>query len=279
MFKLLKFYTILLIFILYNPILVQASNNGNTFNYSWSEKIGYISMGGDSAGVDYGVTIESAYLSGYAWSEKTGWINFNDSGTLYAVINDGSGNLSGYAWSEKLGYISFDDSSANNYYQVTIDDSGNLRGYAWSEKEGYISMDDAGDLYKVNTAFLPVRVPIITNSIGVSSITSSTARLNGDLTDAGNSTTTVYIYWGDNDGGTATSSWDYEINLGEKEEGVFYSDISDLISATNYYYRCYAVNREGVDWAESAILFNSINESSPIIIKRNVILKERVILK
>jgi len=279
MLKTLKFYTILLIFALYNPFLAHAANNGNTSDYSWSEKLGYVSMGGDNAGIDYGVTVEDASLGGYAWSEKTGWINFNDSGSLYAVTNDGNGNLSGHAWSEKLGYISFDDSSANNYYQVTIDEDGNFSGYAWSEKGGYINMDDAGDLYKVVTTWTPISAPTVINSIGASNTASSTARLNGDLTNNGNAATTAYIYWGDDDAGTATSSWDYEINLGEKDEGAFYSDISDLTSATTYYYRCYAINSEGDDWADSTTLFSTLNESSPIIFKRNVILKKGVILK
>ena len=187
-----KSKSIIIIILFFTIIqLVRAGDIGNSTGYIWMEKLGWISMGGSGASVDYGVTVGDAALSGYAWSEKTGWINFNDAGSYYAVTNDGSGNLSGYAWSEKLGYISFDDASANNYYQVVLTagdsytveeiitpgkiilrNNTSLRSgvslrpgvtgeidvyisvfsnYAWSEKGGYINMDDAGSLYSPDT--------------------------------------------------------------------------------------------------------------------------------
>jgi hypothetical protein len=113
---------LIIIVILFFAIIqfARADNIGNSSGHAWAEKLGWISLGGAGASVDYGVTVGEAALSGYVWSEKAGWINFDDSGSYYAVTNDGAGNLSGYAWSEKLGYISFDDASANNYYQVSL---------------------------------------------------------------------------------------------------------------------------------------------------------------
>ena len=142
-FKLSRFIVLLAV-LLFTGQYVLAGNSGNTEGHAWAEKLGYISMGGGGASVDYGVTVGDAALDGYAWSEKTGWIDFNDPGAYYGVLNDGSGNLSGYAWSEKLGYICFDDPTANNYYQVTMSDIYDFTGYAFSEKGGYINFSGVG---------------------------------------------------------------------------------------------------------------------------------------
>ena len=265
--------------ILFNVEPVQAADIGNSFNYGFAEKSGYISMNGGGAAVDYGTTVADATLSGYAWSEKAGYINFDDAGANYSVANDGLGNLSGYAWSEKLGYISFDDSTANNYYQVTIDVAGNFSGYAWSEKAGYINFDDAGALYNATTTWVPEYAPTVTNSVGATNVTSSGARLNCDLTDDGNLSTTAYVYWGDDDAGTTSGNWDYEENLGVKSEGVYYYDAGSLTKNTIYYYRCYAINATGNDWADSTSQFTTAKVTSPIIFKRGVILKKDVIFK
>jgi len=249
--KNLKLYAILLFFALSSPFLVQAANIGNTSGHSWAEKFGYIKMNGGD--IDYGVTVADTNLSGYSWSEKTGWINFNDTGELYAVINDGNGNLSGYAWSEKLGYISFDDSSANEFYQVIIDAGGNFSGYAWSEKAGYINMDDTGELYKVITDHV---TPTLTTQ-AASSVESTTATLNGNITDVGGDNPTVTVYWGDNDGGQGT--WDFSSapTTPAQPQGVasFSKNVTGLDPGTLYYFSAKAVNSVGTSWPAASLSF------------------------
>lgn len=56
--------------------------------------------------------------------------------------------------------------------------------------------------------------PTVTNSVGATSITPSSARLNGEITDVGIDVPTVYVYWGDNDGGITSDDWDHVANLG-----------------------------------------------------------------
>ncbi len=279
LYQYLLFILMIIVMVIFSSNLVFATDNGNCLDYAWFEQIGFVSANGTGATVDYGVTVADDILSGYAWSEKLGWINFNDVGAFYSVINDGSGNLSGYAWSEKGGYISFDDSTANDFYQVKIDVNGNFSGYAWSEKLGYVNMDDVGALYKVTTTWIPPSAPTVTNLTGASNITDSSARLNGELMSNGKATTTVYIYWGDDDASTATSTWDNELNLGDKSAGTFYTDIINLTSGKNYFYRCYAENSIGSDWAGETARVRSLNISSPIIFKSGVILKKNVIIK
>ena len=96
----------------------------------------------------------------------------------------------------------------------------------------------------------PAAAPTVTNA-GASDITDSSARLNGRVIRTGGENPTVYIYWGDNNGGNTPGNWDNEVNLGIKGKTSFFTDIKGLDSNTVYYYRCYAVNSAGSDWADS----------------------------
>jgi len=109
----------------------------------------------------------------------------------------------------------------------------------------------------------PPVVPVVTNATGESDVTSSSARLNGEITDTGSEDPVVHIYWGDNDGGTVSSDWDNDINLGTKGAEAFYTDISGLNANTTYYYRCYAVNSSGGSWASNAEIFSTLSSSLP----------------
>lgn len=100
--------------------------------------------------------------------------------------------------------------------------------------------------------------PVVTNSTGASLITVNSARLNGEVTDDGGESPTVHIYWGDNDGVTTPGNWDHDVNLGITALGTFFTDISGLNFETIYYYRCYAENSGGSDWADSTAQFTTL---------------------
>jgi len=110
----------------------------------------------------------------------------------------------------------------------------------------------------IYTYSLPVVPPTITNGVGATNITTTTARLNGNLTDNGGENCTVHIYWGDNDGITNSSNWDTDENLGTQGNGTFYKDVTNLTLNTTYYYRCYANNSAGSDWADSTANFTTL---------------------
>jgi hypothetical protein len=99
--------------------------------------------------------------------------------------------------------------------------------------------------------------PAVTNSTGASNVAATSARLNGAITDTGGVNPTVTIYWGDNDGRTTSSNWANSVNLGTKDVGAFYKDITDLNNGTRYYYRCYASNSGGPAWAASSENFTT----------------------
>ncbi len=101
-----------------------------------------------------------------------------------------------------------------------------------------------------------VTAPTVANS-AATNITSNSARLNGQVTDTGGENPTVTIYWGDNDGGTTPGDWDNSENMGA-QSGTFYKDISSLNPSTTYYFRCYATNSGGSDWADSTAQFDTL---------------------
>jgi C1A family cysteine protease len=108
----------------------------------------------------------------------------------------------------------------------------------------------------VNSGAVTATAPAVANlSSGASNITNTTARLNGELISNGNENPTVHIYWGMTDGGTTPANWTYDVNLGQKPAGTFYSDVTGLTAGRTYYYRCYAVNSAGSSWAAASASF------------------------
>ncbi len=84
-------------------------------------------------------------------------------------------------------------------------------------------------------------------------IMNTTARLPGNVTDAGYPTTvTVTVYWGDNDGGN-TPTWDYSAAPDSYPGGVaaFYKDITGLTPGGTYYFNAKGNNTSGDVYAGS----------------------------
>ena len=98
-------------------------------------------------------------------------------------------------------------------------------------------------------------VPSVTNASGATSVTTTTAILNGDLTSDGGADTIVIIYGGTSDGGTNPTNWDHVENLGVQAEGAFSQGVTGLTSSKIYYYRSYATNSGGASWAPSSSSF------------------------
>ena len=108
-----------------------------------------------------------------------------------------------------------------------------------------------------STRFYTHGRPAIENSDATPEI--GYATLSGELLSAGGAPTTVYIYWGEADGGTDVTAWAHTNIVGEQPEGMFDSDTtSGLIYGIQYYYRCYATNSNGVAWADSTAGFSTL---------------------
>ena len=103
---------------------------------------------------------------------------------------------------------------------------------------------------------VPVTPPTVVNS-GASGIEATTATIGGEVTDTGNEDPDVTLYWGDNDGGTNPGAWDNAIPFVD-QDGTFSAGVSSLTGATTYYFRCFASNSAGDDWANSTASFTTV---------------------
>ena len=190
---------------------------------------------------------ESSFLSATALDANNVLIAYRDGGNSdrgTAVI----ATISGQTISFGAEYVF--NSAESNFLSVTALDANNV----------LIAYQDGGnsDHGTAVIATIPPGAPTVTNYTGASNITNSTARLNGEVTSTGGEDPTVHVYWGGTDGGTTPGSWTNDVNLGTKPAGTFYTDISILDPNTTYYYRCYATNAGGEDWADATSQFNTL---------------------
>jgi len=117
-----------------------------------------------------------------------------------------------------------------------------------------VSGDSAPDR-RFNYRYKYYITPTVVNS-AATNIHSSSATLNGEVTDTGGEAPIVTIYWGDNDAGTTAGNWDSSIAKGT-QSSTYSSGISSLDPETTYYFRSYATNSAGNDWADSTAQFDT----------------------
>jgi len=92
------------------------------------------------------------------------------------------------------------------------------------------------------------------NNGAVSNITADSAVLSGYLSNDGSAEGT--IFWGETHQGTNRTAWAHEISLGRRTGG-FSAPIAGLLANKVYFFRCYATNRYGADWAAAADRFTT----------------------
>jgi len=133
-----------------------------------------------------------------------------------------------------------------------------FRAYAYNSAGG----DWADSTASFATTAVPL-APTVVNA-AATNISYNSARLNGEVTDTGGEDPTVKIYWGTSDGGTDPNLgvWDHT-ELLAAQNSTFFDDISSLSESTTYYFRTYAENSGGSDWADSTASFDTID--TPII--------------
>lgn len=76
-----------------------------------------------------------------------------------------------------------------------------------------------GDGYDEMWQGATVTFPQINNAGGATNIMDISASLNGTLICTGGAPTTVYVYWGNEDGTNIAGSWAYSTNFGVQAEG------------------------------------------------------------
>ena len=105
------------------------------------------------------------------------------------------------------------------------------------------------------TAAEAADVPTVDNNGGASSIGTTNATLNGNLTSTGGVPTYVWVYWGASNGDTNKGGWANTNSLGQMPAGPFSTNISGLVQGLRYYYRSYASNSLGDAWASDTTDF------------------------
>ena len=101
----------------------------------------------------------------------------------------------------------------------------------------------------------PAGSPTVTNS-AATNITATSARLGGMVTDPGTSPPAVTVYYGNDDAGSSLVAWDSSISAGP-QTGAFTVDVSGLAANTQHFFRCYAQNASGGNWASPSLTFTT----------------------
>lgn len=97
-------------------------------------------------------------------------------------------------------------------------------------------------------------------SLPATSVTSNATNANGDLLDngLGADAATLTFYWGTTDGGILSGAWTNSTAGGTRTApGNFTTALSALLPNTRYYYRTFASNSVGNDWAPSSETFTT----------------------
>ncbi|MFT4551348.1 MAG: hypothetical protein ACI9MB_005330, partial [Verrucomicrobiales bacterium] len=102
----------------------------------------------------------------------------------------------------------------------------------------------------VNADFVPPVVPTVI-TVATTTDKSTSATFRGEVTDDGNSAPNVTIYYGTSDGGDVFGDWENTVDVG-LQGGAFAATENGLFPETTYFYRAFASNSAGDDWADTS---------------------------
>jgi len=97
--------------------------------------------------------------------------------------------------------------------------------------------------------------PLVDNAPGATEIEEDSALLNGNL--SGSDGDTVFVCWGQADGGTNRAAWEHVDELGATPRGDLSWRAEGLLTGRQYYYRWGATRFHGEFWAASTASFRA----------------------
>ncbi|MFT5524912.1 MAG: hypothetical protein ACI9HK_002876, partial [Pirellulaceae bacterium] len=109
-------------------------------------------------------------------------------------------------------------------------------------------------VFAFSSTFTIADLPTIQN-ISATNVLAATASVGLSVIDTGGSDPNLFFYWGDNDAGTDLNAWDGVIDLGTGATGDYLSGLDGLTDQTEYYFRGYATNLAGSNWAPATSSF------------------------
>lgn len=176
--------------------------------------------------------------------------NLSDSATLTlsdsprVTLTSGSGNFT-LTQDAATGSIA---PLGSTTFEITYDAAGGMH----TAQVSVASSDANLPTYTFELKGFSPGVPTVMNQGATGGQLSAT--LEGQLSDGG--TADAIIYWGTTDGGTTPGSWDNAESTPAVTQGSnFSAELTGLVAGRQYYYRSYASNSEGSDWADSTLPF------------------------
>ena len=154
----------------------------------------------------------------------------------------------------------------------TSSDSGNISDLTPGTTYFFraAATNSAGTSWAPSTATFStteINPPTITNS-SASRINGTLATLNGEVSDAGGDPPTVTIYYGTIDGESTPENWQLSVPGGIRT-GSFSRLVSNLQPTTKYYFRAFAQNAAGSNWASISQTF-----TTPVFTPPSVVINE-----
>lgn len=150
---------------------------------------------------------------------------------------------------------------AQQIVNITGWESGNTMSFIFSGDAGtlaawsYDNDPSSAPVLHIEWGQLTPTAPVISSWTGASSVTNTSATLNGDLTSTGSVPTEVWVYWGTTNAGTDRSSWSNSVSLGSLGTGTFSTSVTGLTENTTYFYSIYASNSIGQSWSTPVAQF------------------------
>jgi hypothetical protein len=89
-------------------------------------------------------------------------------------------------------------------------------------------------------------------------VTTTTATLNGSVTNIGNGAPSITLFWGTANGGVTAANWQNSQTLPGTYTGAFSGNIGGLTAGTTYYFSARGTNSAGESWALAAGSFETI---------------------
>jgi hypothetical protein len=112
--------------------------------------------------------------------------------------------------------------------------------------------------------YTAITAPTVANA-AATSVESFTATARGTVTQTGNESPSVTVFYGTTNGGTNPAAWAGAIALGA-QSGDFSAALAGLTQNTNYFYRARAVNSAGETWAATSSTFTTRVLAQPAVI-------------
>lgn len=105
-----------------------------------------------------------------------------------------------------------------------------------------------------STASLVHAAPPVVDNLAASSVSGTVATVGANVTSTGGVATNATIYYGPADGGTTSGAWASSVAI-PALSGSATRSLSGLIPATGYFFRAFAQNADGSDWADATATF------------------------